>query len=84
MAVLATSFVRDGSVRRRMPTPGTVKLTIRGETIPEWLSSHHRSAGTRHLISDAERARSEQPVVNGSEQVTAWPIPPSPSREVTS
>ena len=29
------------------------------------------SAGTRHLIPDAERVRSEQPVVNSSEQVTA-------------
>ena len=38
-------------------------------TIPEWVSVDHRSAGTRHLISDAERARSEQPVVNRSEQM---------------
>jgi len=39
-------------------------------TVPEWVSVDRRSAGTRHLISDAERARSEQPVVNRSEQMS--------------
>ena len=39
--------------------------------IPGWLGVHHCSAGRRYLIPDAERTRSEQPVVNRSEQVTA-------------
>lgn len=39
-------------------------------TIPERVSFLHLSAGTLHLIPDAERPRSEQPVVNRPKQVT--------------
>jgi len=56
---------------------GTVKLTKRGRDDPGGGKSLHRSAGTRHLIPDAERTRSEHPVVNRSEQVA--PTRKSPS-----
>ena len=41
--------------------------------IPDGIGFDHRSAGTRHLIPDAERARSEQPVVNRMEQMATGP-----------
>ena len=44
---------------------------IEGVTIQARLSCHHRPAGTRHRIPDAERASSEQPVVSSSEQMAA-------------
>ena len=34
---------------------------------------YHRLADTRHRIPDAERSRSQQPVVHGSEQVAPPP-----------
>ena len=40
-------------------------------TIWERLNFHPCEAGTRHLLPNPERPRSEQPVVDSSEQVTA-------------
>ena len=59
------------SLDARRDLAGTVKLTKRGHNGPLMTRFHHCSAGTRHRIPDAERARSQQAVVNGSEQVAS-------------
>ncbi len=49
----------------------TVKLTGMAHDCAAMTDMARRSAGTRHLIPETERAGSQQTVVSGSEQVTA-------------
>jgi hypothetical protein len=53
------------------PNGGIVKLTRRRRAYPSITRFHYCSAGTRHRIPDAERSRSENTMVDSSEQVPA-------------
>ena len=50
---------------------GTVKLTSRAHNCRSMTDCRHLSVGTRHLIPDAERARSQETVVGRPKQVAA-------------